>query len=146
MANKTEEHHYHPTESKYKGNAKEMYVTYDLDQKTRDGGHTLYPKVKRVYIAGKVKDWKLGEVKKKSGRAVHGIAIEYEQSRSNYRRKEYTAERGKTSYKVQPASVKATSHNFVKIVEVPKAAKNVRFHQGTSKLPGKYRSALQDVR
>mgnify|MGYP006987906056 CR=1 FL=1 len=26
---------YKPTESKYKGGAREMYVTYDLEQKTR---------------------------------------------------------------------------------------------------------------
>ena len=48
---------YRPTESKFKGGAKEMYVTYDVSQTTRNGGHALYPKVKRVYIAGKVKDW-----------------------------------------------------------------------------------------
>ncbi len=146
MANKPDGLHYRSTESKYKGGAKEMYVTYDIDQKTRDGGHAPYPKVKRVYIAGKVKDWKLGEVKKRTGRAVYGMTIKYEQSRSNYNRKGYTAKRGNTSYKVSPASVKATSHNFIKIVEVPKAAKNVRFHPGASKLPEKYRSALQDVR
>jgi hypothetical protein len=28
---------YRPTESKYKGRAHEMYVSYDLQQKTRDG-------------------------------------------------------------------------------------------------------------
>jgi hypothetical protein len=50
---------YRPTESRYKGGAQEMYVTYDLQQKTRGGGQALYPKVKRVYIAGEVKDWKV---------------------------------------------------------------------------------------
>ncbi len=146
MSTKPEEHHYRPTESQYKGGAKEMYITYELDQKTRGGGHSIYPKVKRVYIAGEVKDWKLGEVKKRSGRAVYGITVEYEQSRSNYSRKGYTAKRGNTTYQVAPASVKSTSHNFIKVIEIPKAAQNVRFHKGASQLPGKYRSALQDVR
>lgn len=146
MAEKHEEHRYRSTESKYKGRAKEMYVTYELDQKTRDGGHTLYAKIKRVYIAGDVKDWKVGEVKNRSGREVYGMAIKFEQSRSNYQRKGYTAKRGNTSYHVAPASVRGTSHNFVKIVEVPKTAKNVRFHRSASDLPEKYRSALQDVR
>jgi hypothetical protein len=45
---------YRTTESKYKGGASEMYITYDLEQKTRGGGSTLLPKVKRVYIAGDV--------------------------------------------------------------------------------------------
>ena len=70
------ERRYHPTESKYKGGAHEMYVTYDLEQKTRSDGSAIYPKVKRVYIAGHVKDWKAGRVQKKSGREVHGVRIE----------------------------------------------------------------------
>ena len=31
-----------------------MYITYDLEEKTRGGGTTLFPKVKRIYIAGDV--------------------------------------------------------------------------------------------
>ena len=38
MTTATSQHHYRPTESKYKGGAQEMYVTYDLEQKTRGGG------------------------------------------------------------------------------------------------------------
>jgi hypothetical protein len=38
---------YRATESKYKGGAHEMYVTYDLEQRTRSGS-AIYPKVKRV--------------------------------------------------------------------------------------------------
>ena len=33
-----------------------MYIAYDLEQKTRGDGHAFYPKVKRVYIAGDVKE------------------------------------------------------------------------------------------
>src|SRR5512138_779099 len=102
-------HRYRATESKYKGGAQEMYVTYDLKQKTRSGDTRLYPKVKRVYIAGDVKDWKTGNIKKRSGRTVHGVAIEYEQSRTGYQRKAFDAERGRTSYRTKPASVASSS-------------------------------------
>ncbi len=145
MATKTN-HRYRPTESKYKGGAQEMYVTYDLKQETRSGSSALYPKVKRVYIAGDVKDWKTGNVKKRSGKEVHGVAIEYEQSRKGYQRKSFTAERGQTSYTVKPASVGGSSQRFRQIVEVPENAQNVRFFTNMNKLPKKYQSALQTVR
>ena len=145
----TDEHgesRYRTTESQFKGGADEMYVTYDLEQKTRGEGHALYPKVKRVYIAGDVFDWTVGIATKRSGRPVYGVTIEYRQSRSSYRRKEYTAKRGKTAYKVDPTSVKASSQKFRKVVEVPRAAQNVHFYREQNKLPEKYRQALQDVR
>ena len=69
---------YKTTESKYKGGAEEMYVTYDLWQETRGDGRALYPKVKRVYIAGRVKDWHIGTFAKRTGKHVHGVKIEYE--------------------------------------------------------------------
>jgi hypothetical protein len=68
MTTATGERHYRPTESKYKGGAQEMYVTYDLEQKTRGEHEAVYPKVKRVYVAGNVKDWKSGTVRNKLGR------------------------------------------------------------------------------
>jgi len=40
--------------------AKEMYVTYDLEQKTRGVRQRRLSKIKRVYIAADVKDWKVG--------------------------------------------------------------------------------------
>ena len=135
MAMKTN-HKYHPTESKYKGGAQEMYVTYDLKQKTRSGDSKLYPKVKRVYIAGDVKDWKTGNIKKRTSRTVHGVAIEYEQTRKGYRR----------SGAAQPSTVKPTSQRFRQVVEVPKDAQNIHFYKSAQKLPSKYRSALQNVR
>ena len=136
---------YKSTESKYKGGAQEMYVTYDLKQHTRGGSSAMYPKVKRVYIAGDVKDWKLGDVKMRPGRAAHGMVIEYEQTRRRYRRKAFTAKRARTTYKVEPATVESTSQQFKKVVEVPKAAQNVHFYTGPKKLPKKYQSALQRV-
>jgi hypothetical protein len=69
---------YRPTESKYKGTAHEMYVAYELPQRTRGGKSALFPKVKRVYIAGDIEGWKLGDFPKRSGREVHGMLIDYQ--------------------------------------------------------------------
>lgn len=123
-----------------------MYITYDLRQKTR-GDHTaMYPRVKRVYVAGDVKNWKAGNVKKRSGQSVHGVAINYEQTRAGYRRKGYTARRDGTTYTVKPTTVEGSSQEFRKIVEIPKGAKNVQLYTKAEKLPRKYQSALQSVR
>jgi hypothetical protein len=135
---------YKPTEAKYKGGAEEMYVTYDLAQETRAGRSTVYPKVKRVYIAGQVKDWRLGTFPNRAGRKVHGVKIEYEQRRAGYDRKPYRARRAGAAYKVSPAHVTRGELSFAKVVEVPAGARNVRFYKG--QLPAKYRSALQTVR
>ena len=137
---------YKTTESKYKGGAQEMYVTYDLEQETRGDKTAMYTKVKRVYIAGDVKFWESGKVEKRSGRKVSGVAIEYEQTRAGYRRKGYTAERDGTTYKVKPTTVEGSSQQFRKVVEVPADAQNVRFYSNPNKLPKKYQSALQSVR
>ena len=112
----------------------------------RGGGSAAYPKVKRVYIAGDVKDWKVGTVRKRTGREVRGVRIEYEQSRAGYRREAYSAERGETRYEVAPASVGTTSQRFVQVVEVPEAALDVQFHTDASSVPKRYKHALQDVR
>ena len=58
---------YRSTEAKYKGGAHEMYVTYDLHQKTRGAQSALYHKVRRVYIAGAVTNWRAGQVRKLMG-------------------------------------------------------------------------------
>ena len=136
--------HYRPTEAKYKGGAQEMYVTYDLPQATRSGDGALYPKVKRVYIAGQVKDWKLGDFAKRTGRKVHGVKIDYAQTRSGYARRAYTAHRDGTATRVAAGRVPRGQSSFSHIVEVPKTARNVHFYKG--RLPRKYQSALQTVR
>jgi len=140
----TSNHHYKSTESKFKGGAQEMYVTYDVRRKTRGDNEALYPKVKRVYIAGEVKNWQVGDFKKRSGREAHGVKIDYEQSRAGYARKAFTANRGDTEYDVASAHVGKGASKFSKIVDVPDDAQNVVFHQ--DKLPEKYQHALQNVR
>ncbi len=137
---------YRPTKSQYKGGAEEMYITYDLEQRIRSGGHAAYPKVKRVYISGIVKDWRVGMFKKKSGRSVYGVQVEYERDRGSYHRKGFTAQRGKTTYQVSPTPVKAASLRITKIIEIPDRAKNVSFYTEAEKLPEHYLDALQDVR
>ncbi len=138
------DHPYKPTESKYKGRAEEMYVTYDVRQETRGGKTAVYSKVKRVYIAGKVKDWRIGKFAKRTGRKVNGVKIDYEQSRAGYGRKEYQAKRGDTQYKVSSARVGGSHSTFSTIIGVPTDAKNVRFHR--NHLPRKYQDALQAIR
>jgi hypothetical protein len=142
----TEKGRYRTTESKYKGGASEMYVTYDLEQKTRGGGSALLPKVKRVYIAGDVKGWDLGDFRRRSGREVHGVRIEYEQSRRRYRRGAYTATRGQTEYEVPATGVAATNQRFAQVVELPRGARNIGFHTAAKDLPEPYRHARQRVR
>ena len=137
---------YRSTESKFKGGAEEMYVTYDLEQKTRGKEPTEFPKIQRIYIAGRVKHWKTGNHLTRTGRKVHGLAVEYEQTRSGYRRKAFTVKRGKTSYRVAPATVKSTSQSFTKVVPLPKGARNVHFYGSAKSLPMRYRSALQNVK
>jgi hypothetical protein len=136
---------YRSTESKYKGGASEMYITYDLQQATRGGGTTVLPKVKRIYIAGDVKGWDLGDFRKRSGREVHGMRIEYEQSRRPYRRGAYTATRGQTEIEVPASGVASATQRFAQVVELPRRARNIQFHT-TKDLPDPYRHARQRVR
>ena len=137
---------YRSTESKYKGGAHEMYVTYDLEQKTRGATTAVYPKVKRVYIAGDIKDWRAGAAEKRTGRKVHGVRIEYEQSRQGYRRRAYAAQRGAIDYRVGAASIGPAAQRFVQVVEVPERARNVHFYPMHGDLPPRYREALQRIR
>jgi hypothetical protein len=146
MKTTTTHKQYRPTESKRKGGAKEMYVTYDLEQRTRGGGSAVYPKVKRVYIAGDVKSWDVGEFPKRSGREVYGVRIEYEQGRRRYRRGAYPATRGGTEYEVPLTKVGAATQRFAQVVELPREARDVRFHAAAAGLSERDRHALQDVR
>jgi hypothetical protein len=136
---------YRPTEAQYKGGGDEMYVTYDLEQRTR-GGHAIYPKVKRVYIAGDVTGWQTGRMQKRTGRQVHGVRVEYEQRRQGYRRRGYSARRGATGYTVGETAVAPTAQHFTQIVEVPEHARNLHFYRAGSELPPRYREALQRIR
>lgn len=97
---------YRSTESQYKNGAREMYVTYDLAQRTRRDGARV-PKVKRVYIASDVANWKVGTFAKRTGKrvrgAMRGVRIEYRQSRSAYTRSSHATSKGSDSAKWQRA-------------------------------------------
>ncbi len=135
---------YRSTESKYKGTADEYYVTYELKQQTRGGGTAMYPKVHRVYVAGEVRDWKVGDFEKRSGRKARGVKVDYEQTRAGYHRRGYTAHRGNTTYDVEPTDVEPSTNSFTQIVEIPEDARNVEFREGP--LPERYAGALQSIR
>jgi hypothetical protein len=145
-AGTAQRHRYRPTESKYKGGAAELHVTYDLKQRTRGGSSALYPKVKRVYIAGNVMNVSVGRVRKRTGREVRGVRIEYEQSRKGYRRAKFAARRGGRAYSVRAASVEPTRQRFAQVIELPDRAQNVKFYPTRARLPVKYRHALQRIR
>ena len=122
-----------------------MYITYDLEVKTR-GGHTTHPKIKRVYVPGEFRGWETGTFKKRTGREVYGVLVIYEQTRQRYRREAYTAKRGETIYEVGPASVGGSSQVFKQIIEIPEKATHVHFYSDVGQLPAEYRHALQAVR
>lgn len=75
---------------------------------------------------------------------MHGVKIDYEQSRTGYRRQPCAARRGSTAYKVAQAKVSGGQSRFSKIVEVPQDARNIHFYKGS--LPVKYQTARQRVR
>ena len=56
------------------------------------------------------------------------------------------AQRGKTGYAVEAASVGPTAQHFAQVVEVPQRARNVHFYPAHTELPRKYREALQRIR
>jgi hypothetical protein len=113
---------YRPTESQHQGGAKEMYVTYDLDRKTRGRRTATYPKVKRVYIGGDVTDWAVGDFTKRTGRHAHGVQISHRQARRGFERE----------------------RTFTQVVDLPEQARNIMFHEYG--LPAQYQAARQDVR
>jgi hypothetical protein len=114
----------------------EMYVTYDLAQRTRGGGTAIFPKVKRVYIPGDLVEWGVGHFRKRSGRPVYGVRITYEigdeaapaPARSI---KSDTPSRNRTSSK------KPTARRFTQVVDLPSAARNVQLHE--AQRPGRGR-------
>ena len=146
MAVETRNHRYRPTVSQFKGGVDEMYVIYDMDQKSRGGGHAIYPKVRRVYIAGDVQSWTVGEVKKRSGRLVYSVTVSDHIGRRGLPAQGVYGQSGPDQLQGSPASVKASSQIIRKIVEVPRDAQNVHFYQDMKRLPEKYRQAFQDVR
>jgi len=107
---------YRPTEYPRVGTGRYYYVMYENLERTRAGTRVWKPRVKRVYISGRVVDVKRGRVEKRNGKMVHGIKFYYVNTR-----RPYTAHRGRTRYRVS-----RTEMIIEKVVELPKDARNIR--------------------
>jgi len=135
------------TGSNYKGGAHhDMFVVYDLKPRTRTGTSALYPKVKRVHIAGNVEKVTNGLMRKRSGREVRGVRIEYLHARKGYRREPFMEYWNIEPHLVEPRAVRPAQQRVTQVVEVPDRARNVRFYRSRERLPERYAHALQRVR
>jgi len=89
---------------------------YENLERTRAGNKVWKPRVKRVYISGKLLRWQKGRVRKRTGETVNGIKLVYENTRKGFK-----AQRGNTRYSVSRAEMEVA-----KVVELPKGARNIR--------------------
>lgn len=122
----------------------DLYVTFDIEETSSSGHRVLEPHARRVSIGGEVKEWQVGDFRRRSGREVHGIRIHYEQTRKGYLREGFTATRGGITYEVPSTDVEPGTSMFTHIVELPVRARNVQLHRGA--LPRRYREALRVTR
>ena len=107
---------YKPSEYPRVGPGKYYYIMYENLERTRAGNKVWKPRVKRVYISGKLLRWQKGRVRKRTGETVNGIKLVYENTR-----KGFSARRGNTRYSVSSAEMEVA-----KVVELPKGARNIR--------------------
>ena len=107
---------YKPSEYPRVGPGKYYYIMYENLERTRAGNKVWKPRVKRVYISGKLLRWQKGRVRKRTGETVNGIKLVYENTRKGFR-----AQRGNTRYSVSRAEMEVA-----KVVELPKGARNIR--------------------
>jgi hypothetical protein len=127
--------------------ADEKYVTYDLEQRTRGGGRAVRPKVKRVHVTGDITGWGAGDhLRKRTGKEVNGVRVEYDQTRRGTGRDGLKAKRGKTESEIEATSERPAYQHFAKIVELPQKAKNAQFYTSLNALPDKYRQAMMNIR
>jgi len=107
---------YRPTEYPRVGTGRYYYVMYENLERTRAGTRVWKPRVKRVYISGRLLKMEKGRVRKRTGKVVNGIKFYYENTR-----KGFTAHRHGTRYKVSRAKMVVE-----KVVELPRDARNIR--------------------
>lgn len=144
MASSSSQHEIRAEQPRYPTTVSDLYVTYDIEEVTASGQRTLEPHARRVSIGGEVREWQVGDFRRRSGREVHGIRIHYEQSRKGYLRDGFTATRGGITYEVPSTDVEPGTSMFTHIVELPVRARNVQLHRGA--LPRRYREALRVTR
>ena len=107
---------YKPSEYPRVGPGRYYYIMYENLERTRAGNKVWKPRVKRVYISGKLLRWQKGRVRKRTGETVNGIKLIYENTRKGFK-----AQRGSTRYSVSRAEMEVA-----KVVELPKGARNIR--------------------
>ena len=107
---------YKPSEYPRVGPGKYYYIMYENLERTRAGNKVWKPRVKRVYISGKLLRWQKGRVRKRTGETINGIKLIYENTRKGFK-----AQRGNTRYSVSRAEMEVA-----KVVELPKGARNIR--------------------
>lgn len=107
---------YKPSEYPRVGPGRYYYIMYENLERTRAGNKVWKPRVKRVYISGKLLRWQKGRVRKRTGETVNGIKFVYENTRKGFK-----AQRGSTRYSVSRAEMEVA-----KVVELPKGARNIR--------------------
>ena len=107
---------YKPSEYPRVGPGRYYYIMYENLERTRAGNKVWKPRVKRVYISGKLLRWQKGRVRKRTGETVNGIKLVYENTRKGFK-----AQRGNTRYSVSRAEMEVA-----KVVELPKGARNIR--------------------
>ena len=107
---------YKPSEYPRVGPGRYYYIMYENLERTRAGNKVWKPRVKRVYISGKLLRWQKGRVRKRTGETVNGIKLIYENTRKGFK-----AQRGNTRYSVSRAEMEVA-----KVVELPKGARNIR--------------------
>jgi hypothetical protein len=113
----------------------EMYITYELAQRTRGGGSAIFPRVKRVYIPGDVVEWGVGRFRKRSGRMVHGVRITYRMRDGAAPEEPRKAPRSTTN--TAGGDTSAPARRFTQVIDLPDAARNVQLHE--AQRPGRAR-------
>ena len=117
---------YHPSEYKYKGTGRYYYIKYEHLEHTRNGLQVWKPRVKRVFISGKLIKKQIGTFVNKYGRHVHGVKLVYENTRSGYKRRAFIAHRNRKYYRVSSAKIPKTRIVVSKIVELPKNSRKIK--------------------
>ena len=117
---------YRPTEAKFSGKGKYYYILYLSRDKVRGGKVRWKPHVKRVYISGELLEYRVGRVRKRSGRTAHGVVFVYLNERRGYHRRGFVAERNGKVYEVRGARVPPAKTVVRKVVELPSDARIVK--------------------
>jgi hypothetical protein len=110
---------YRPSESRYDEGGRVVYLQYASSVRSRSGNPSDRVRVKRVYLPGDSWDLTLDgpkTVRKRTGRRVHGVALQYK-----HRLAGATAKRGDTEYRLRERVSERT-----KVIELPQDVHDLR--------------------